>query len=177
VNILNPDPNRGETIISETRNGIPGELLDYYTFKGFKTMARFSINFGTLLGMDESMGQDAFKLYGEWALFGVKDQPFYYDRKSERMPVMVGLNIPTFGILDEYIEGSRDARIKEIEKDDWKWSIYARKQITEGLTVFGQAARDHLRQITWEGGPKFAGHSSTQFSGEWYYILRLELGI
>jgi hypothetical protein len=77
----------------------------------------------------------------------------------------------------EYIAGARDARIKEIEKDDWKWSIYARKQITEGLTVFGQAARDHLRQITWEGGPKFAGHSSTQFSGEWYYILRLELGI
>ena len=218
--------------VSVTRNGIPDEQLGYYTVRGFKTMARFSINFGTLFGMDKSMGADAFKLYGEWALLGVKDQPFYYDKKSERMPVMFGLNIPTFGILDmlsvemEYLKSrfrnnltvvfqkkwslpltfededptiynlddprfnppagyddadypalDKAARKKEMEEDDWKWSIYVRKQIIEGLTIYGQAARDHLRQITWEGGPKFAGHSSTQFSGEWYYIVRMELGI
>jgi hypothetical protein len=41
-----------------------------------------------------------FKVYSELALLGVEDQPFYYENKLERMPIMFGLNVPTFGLLD-----------------------------------------------------------------------------
>jgi hypothetical protein len=52
-------------------NGTPVNELDYYTFQGLKGM-----------------------------LLGIKNHPFYYEKKSERMPIMFGINIPTFGILD-----------------------------------------------------------------------------
>jgi hypothetical protein len=41
-----------------------------------------------------------FKLYSEVALLGVEDQPFYYEDKLERMPVMMGVSLPTFGLLN-----------------------------------------------------------------------------
>ncbi len=77
-------------------NGTPVNELNYYTFQGFKGMLHASFDIGTLMGLKEN----AFKLYGETALLGFKDYPFYYAKKSERMPIMFGLNIPTFGILD-----------------------------------------------------------------------------
>lgn len=70
----------------------------YYTFKGWKTMARASLDIGSLLNLNKSAGD--FKVYSEIALLGVEDQPFYYEKKTERMPVMGGITIPTFGLLD-----------------------------------------------------------------------------
>lgn len=75
---------------------IESDTLGYYTFRGAKIAARMSLDFAALLGM----GEERFKLYGEWALLGIKDYPFYYEKKSERMPIMFGLDIPTFGMLD-----------------------------------------------------------------------------
>jgi hypothetical protein len=39
-------------------------------------------------------------LYGEAALLGVKDYPVFYDNWKQRMPVMVGFNLPVFKQLD-----------------------------------------------------------------------------
>jgi hypothetical protein len=77
----------------------PGQI-GFYTFRGFKAMGRVSLNFGDLLGWDPQASGD-FKLYSEIALLGIEDQPYYYDKKSERMPIMAGLTVPTFGILDK----------------------------------------------------------------------------
>ena len=63
-------------------------------------MARVSLDIGTLLKVDGIHPGD-FKLYSEIALLGVKNQPYYYNKKSERMPIMGGLDIPTFGLLDK----------------------------------------------------------------------------
>jgi hypothetical protein len=71
---------------------------DYYTFRGFKVMAKAGLDLGSLLGSDKFQSGD-FKIYSEVALLGVKDQPYYYSRKSERMPIMAGINLPTFGLL------------------------------------------------------------------------------
>jgi len=77
----------------------PGQI-GFYTFRGFKAMGRVSLDFGSLLGWTpESQGD--FRLYSEIALLGIQDQPFYYDKKSERMPIMAGLAVPTFGILSK----------------------------------------------------------------------------
>jgi hypothetical protein len=188
-------------------NGTPRSDVDYYTFQGFKTMARASLDFGALFDMEKSMGKDAFKLYGEVALLGVENQPFFYEKRSERMPVMAGMNIPTFRLLDmlslemEYRksrfrnnqnvvfnrkwpipltnteENPAVYDLPELTKDDLKWSLYARKEVTEGINLFFQAASDHQRPIGFEYGPFLADFPATEFSSDWYYVLRVEVGI
>jgi hypothetical protein len=71
----------------------------YYTFRGIKLMAKACIDPKPLLGLD-IFGKEDLKLFGEVAVLGVKDYPFYYDDITKRMPVMFGINIPTFKILD-----------------------------------------------------------------------------
>ena len=75
--------------------------IGYYTFRGFKGMIRGALDMGSLLGfqgMARNPGE--FKVYSEVALLGIEDQPFYYEDKLERMPVMMGVSVPTFGILN-----------------------------------------------------------------------------
>lgn len=61
-------------------------------------MARASFDIGTLLGTGMIHSGD-FKLYAEMAILGIKNQPYYYDKIMDRMPMMVGINLPTFGLL------------------------------------------------------------------------------
>jgi hypothetical protein len=68
------------------------------TFKAIELMGRFSLNLGALFGMEESSGP--FKVFAEAALLGVENQPYYFEDRSERIPVMVGADIPTFKLLD-----------------------------------------------------------------------------
>ena len=77
----------------------------YYTLKGQMLMARFSVDFKPILGNQVDM-----KLYGEGSLLGVKNYPKYYTKPMERMPVMLGLNVPTMGWLD----------VLNVEVEYWK---------------------------------------------------------
>ncbi|MEO7956439.1 MAG: hypothetical protein ABIW76_07105 [Fibrobacteria bacterium] len=220
--------NSASTAVSRSANGVPGERLKYYTFRGIKTMARFSLDLGNLLGMDETFGDDAFKVYGEWALLGVEDQPYFYAKKSERMPVMLGVNLPTMKFLDvlgvevEYLKSrfqnniyslfidrvplplsengedysvydlnapiysdptradyrgpqGADSAAASFEKDDWKWSIYARKQIIQGMNLYVQVASDNLRHITADVSPMYT--PTTFRSSDWYWLIRLDMSI
>ncbi len=231
-----PDPNNpcyDQSFVSVTGNGIPGEDLAYYNFRGFKGMVRAKLDIGVIMGMEP----DNFKMYGEIALLGFKDYPFYYEKKSERMPMMFGLNIPTFGLLDafslelgylksrfpnnvhtlytkkwplplpddnvpisghtsnpwtfnledpaytdpnhpDYVEGAKEKIADAFTKDDWKWSVYARKQITEGFAVSTQVASDYQRQVLFQSyAPKFMNFPATRYSSDWYFVLRLEMGL
>ncbi|MEO6097937.1 MAG: hypothetical protein ABIW76_20660 [Fibrobacteria bacterium] len=85
--------------LSDSANGIPENRLSYYTFQGQKVMARAAIRPQKLLQSD-LLGPNDLTLYGEVALLGIKDYPFYYEKKTERMPVMFGFNFPTFKLLD-----------------------------------------------------------------------------
>jgi len=69
------------------------------TFKAIKVMGRASVNFSALFGMDEK-STGPFKLFGEIAVLGIENQPYYYENRAERIPIMVGAYIPTFGLLD-----------------------------------------------------------------------------
>ncbi|MFC1585358.1 hypothetical protein ACFL5V_07415 [Fibrobacterota bacterium] len=71
----------------------------YFTHKGTKLMAYFNLDFKPLLGMDAENPNDLI-LYGETAIIGLKNYGNTYDKISERMPVMFGFNVPTFGLLD-----------------------------------------------------------------------------
>lgn len=70
------------------------------THRGIKLMARGSISFKELFGI-ESLGENDLKLYSEVAVIGWKNYAGVYEKRGERIPVMVGFGIPTFGLLDE----------------------------------------------------------------------------
>jgi hypothetical protein len=169
----------------------------YYTFKGFKGMLRASADLGMLAGMQP--GQ--FRLYTETALLGIEDQPYYYEDKASRMPIMVGINVPTFGLLDrlaleaEFLKSAFpnsnatvlqngipvptdapfDFDLNDKKYDATKWTVYARKRVTSGVTLYAQAASDHLRHVEFSGLP--AAQTATPQMSDWYYVFRLEFGI
>jgi hypothetical protein len=62
-------------------------------------MAFFNLDFNALLGMDKTKTGD-FNLYGEVAQLGLKNYPIFYTQFAQRLPIMLGLSIPTFGICD-----------------------------------------------------------------------------
>lgn len=203
---------RGDSAILEgnvIRPGAPApNMADcaHYTFNGVKLMGRAAANLGSLIGHPK-VKPDDFKIYAEIALLGVKDYPFYYEKKMERMPVMAGINLPTFGLLDRlsaeveykksrfrntfgltYLETvpvpldnrnvnpyNEYAVTPEYTKDDWKWSFYAKREITKGVNVYAQAASDHLRHTDYEA--KIHARPTTLDYDEWYYIVRLEFGL
>jgi hypothetical protein len=92
----------------------------HYTFKGTKLMARITFDpLGTVRGkngkfLNKLCGENGGKLYGEIAIVGLKNfpaslvswfdnspqNPWGYTRVSERMPWMVGINIPLWKLLD-----------------------------------------------------------------------------
>lgn len=72
---------------------------NYYTFQGVKLMGSVSIDPKAFFPMD-FLGPEDLKIYSEVALLGVKNYDYYYNNRWQRMPVMVGINLPTFKLLD-----------------------------------------------------------------------------
>jgi hypothetical protein len=76
-----------------------------YTHQGTKLMAMFALDLKTVFGVTGLQPGDL-RLYGEAAVIGVEDYGTVYDNIWERIPVMIGFNVPTGGILDRLaIEG------------------------------------------------------------------------
>lgn len=86
-----------------------GDTL-FYTFKSTKLMGRFTLNPLALLESGMFGGEDL-KIYAELAVLGWKNYPrppgfdtlqqySFFENRNERMPVMFGINIPTFRMLD-----------------------------------------------------------------------------
>lgn len=72
--------------------------IEYVDAKTIFLMGRASLDPKPLLGMDASSRDGV--LYAEIAVIGLKNYPIYYEKVSERMPLMVGFYVPTFGFLD-----------------------------------------------------------------------------
>jgi hypothetical protein len=66
--------------------------------RAINLMGRVNLDFAEMLDIREKTG--SFNLYGEVAVLGVRNQPVYYENMIHRMPAMVGMHVPTFGILD-----------------------------------------------------------------------------
>lgn len=69
------------------------------TFQGVKLMGRASLDLKRYLHLPR-LGPEDLRLYAEVAVLGVRDQPYYYEHVADRMPMMFGANLPTFGLLD-----------------------------------------------------------------------------
>jgi hypothetical protein len=71
-----------------------------YTHRGTKVMGMFSLDIKKILGLDSYFGEKDMLLYGEGAIVGVKNYGTIYGKMTDRMPIMIGFNLPTFGALD-----------------------------------------------------------------------------
>ncbi|MDB5049084.1 MAG: hypothetical protein JWO30_2155 [Fibrobacteres bacterium] len=70
-----------------------------YSLAGTKVMLRGALDFKKIMPEYGGSAKD-YVLYFEMALLGVKDYPYLYEKKIERMPMLVGMNLPTYGFLD-----------------------------------------------------------------------------
>lgn len=178
-----------------------GGTLTPYSFAGTLLMARASFNaLGLLEG--HGLGRDALKVYLEAAVLGWKNYPGFYENRRERIPVMAGINLPTFDILDYlsleaeyypsklfpsmYYRSSYNVPQPGIYKsnnkwndaeratlDDWKWGIAARKSI-KGFAVIAQAGSDHTKLTDYSG---FDYDENLTRASHWYLQVRFMGGI
>jgi hypothetical protein len=164
----------------------PGDT-GFYTFKGTKLMARIMFDPKRLF-TESLLGKEDCKLYVEAAILGLESypasntidisnpsNPIGYDHLNQKIPVMMGFNIPTFNILDRaaleaewygcrypisnrmvIVNGyaapsgpSNDGYTwEDYRKDDWKLSINVEKTLFKKFSLIIQAARDHSKLET-----------------------------
>jgi hypothetical protein len=72
----------------------------FYTFQATKVMGHFTFDPKPLFGNPSMFGSEDWKLYGEIAVIGLKNYSYFYTKLSDRMPMMLGFNIPTFKMMD-----------------------------------------------------------------------------
>lgn len=141
--------------------------------KGIKLMVNATLDIKELFGGIEGLGPEDLKLYSEVALFGIRNDNVdkeLYGSYANRMPKMIGFNLPTFMLLDRlafeiehysapfaddlalfnHTAGNRPSPIPKdrdstITKDDFKWSVYASKVLHNHIKISLQAASDHFR--------------------------------
>jgi hypothetical protein len=88
---LLPNPNYNPNFRDDTTS---------FSLAGTKVMVRGAVDFKQFLMPSYSGASRDMVLYFELALLGVKNYDYIYEKRSERMPVLVGLNVPTWGWLD-----------------------------------------------------------------------------
>ena len=72
----------------------------YYTQAGVIVTVMAAVDLKKFLPPSPLLGPDDLRVFAEAALLGVKDYPVFYEKRTERMPVMLGVNLPGFGLLD-----------------------------------------------------------------------------
>ncbi len=172
-----------------------------FTTKGIKLMARASFNIQKLFPIS-ILGPEDLKIYGEVAMLGVENQPGFYKDRWQRLPIMMGMNLPTFKMLDvlsieaEYFSSTLPDNFDQVliynfpsynsysllfnnsrknRRDDWKWSLYASKKVATGLSLRAQVANDHYRTV--EQNNLFTGESLMRTPSNWYYVVSINFGI
>jgi hypothetical protein len=71
-----------------------------YTHRGIKAMGMASFDPKRAFGIGGNLGADDLKIYAECALIGVQNYGSVYADRSQRIPVVVGFNLPAFRWLD-----------------------------------------------------------------------------
>jgi len=85
------------TLIADTTVSVNLLKSQKITRRAINLMGRVGYDFAEAFDL---VGTGPFKLYAEAAVLGLENQPVYYENVRDRIPVMVGAHIPTFGLLD-----------------------------------------------------------------------------
>jgi hypothetical protein len=170
-----------------------------YTFSGQIVTARVALN--PLGGMETSLGKDPFKVYAEAAVLGVKNYDGFYEKMNERIPIMFGVNLPTFKALDflafeaeffpNKLPPSWQYRYRanvpqpgsEIEGFNLPWFEADRqkkddwkwglsaRKTFKGFALAAQGGTDHMHSSTQEE----SFHDLMSRPSHWYFMSRLIL--
>jgi hypothetical protein len=84
----------------ESAHGTSGSSWGNYNMQSTKLAASFSFDPKALVGDFGLLGANDLVVYGEAALLGVKNYPVLYENRLERTVAMLGVNVPTFKVLD-----------------------------------------------------------------------------
>jgi hypothetical protein len=177
-------------LIEKDSAGNPVDTLTG-SLAGTKLMARFRLDPKAWFASTGALGKDDLVLYGEAAILGLKNYPQFYDDIKRRIPVMLGLNLPTFGSFGLSVEAeyfaskiSSDnivarngswipAVTSQIDygRDDWKWSVNASKLWYGHFLWTAQVANDHLRL----GGnhDEDTGIEAMRTPEDWYWTSKM----
>jgi hypothetical protein len=184
-------------------------------FSGTMVMARLSFDPKRLFlpeNSDGIFGHDDLRLYSEMSILGLKDYPltdtnnlpaYAYDKIMNRIPVMIGLNLPAFKLLDvlscevEYwgnpypnsledvirgnqaspglMFGNGSNYKPENYKDHMKWSLYCTRTLFKSFQITGQIANDHY--FTKNPGDPMSSiqdyEQAFRKDGDWWWMLKL----
>lgn len=172
-----------------------------YTFQGTKVDARATIDLKYLLN-SEIFGKNDLKIYTEAAILGVEDYPGWYNNIMERIPVMVGFNLPAFKLLDvlaaevEYNPSPYQNSYQNVWKNnspvpdfnlptgqyfysDWEkktdddWKwSLYASRKIKNIRISGQVASDHTSRATYLPAGKKVYTEICPRTKDWYYMLR-----
>ncbi|MBF0431101.1 MAG: hypothetical protein HQK83_07475 [Fibrobacteria bacterium] len=171
----------------------------YYKQEGTKIMGRINFDPKPLFGSDLFADQEL-NFYAEIAVLGLKNQFTAYQKITERMPIMAGFHVPTFGLLDifalevEYYKTPNFVGFNEFQmasvpgetwfstQDDWRWAVYMKRSLLKDLFITGIITSDHWRLSLQEGGTtdiNFLPYNKQRVSTSrnWYWRVRLTWGI
>jgi hypothetical protein len=181
--------------ISVDAAGVPTRI-DTVTgsLSGIKLMGRLRMDPKAVIGYQEDglLGKDDFVIYTEFAILGLKDYPQFFEKITQRIPVMFGINLPGFNFFNWSIEvqyyGSPnsgdnlaaqngswippiDEAVINTNLDDWKYSVNASKVFGGHLALMGQIANDDLRL----GGnhDDAAGMQAMRTPSDWYWAAKI----
>ena len=137
----------------------PGDTV-FYTHRGTKVMGMFHFDPKAALGLSGPFGEQDLHLYGEMALVGVQNYGTIYSKRSERMPFMMGFNLPAFGFLDFLSI--------EVERYTAKYRVDYSKLGYDRSLYFKNINAPKLVAIR---GPSAIPLSAKDFAGEHYEVL------
>ncbi len=172
----------------------------HYSSKSTNVLCYASFDPKALLRSD-LFGKEDLKIYGEAAIMGTKNYPYRFDSLWQRIPVMGGINIPTFKVLDVfacevewwgnpwpnslylmYFSNARpkpqgvDQRYDTLTRykisDNWKWSVYAKRSF-KNMEIIAQIARDHFHGFYVDLSEK-DWYEVCARPNSWYYVLKFK---
>jgi len=140
---------------------------EYYSFAGAKCMARCALDPKAFFNAP-FFGKNDLRIYAEAAVLGTGTDPLYYTRIEQRIPAVIGFNVPAFNLLDVcaleaewwdnpypnsyyqpieygYPHPIVDPLAVYFKHTKWRWSAYASKAVLNGLILTAQVAHDHMR--------------------------------
>ncbi|NLW31398.1 MAG: hypothetical protein GXY77_08080 [Fibrobacter sp.] len=191
------------------------------TFRSTKFDARFTFDPKVFFSNNSIFGPNDLKFYAETAILGIKDPDYYpkdpggyplatdtlFPRPSlwHRIPIMIGVNIPTFKALDyftvefEYLKypyafnwwgpnsGNPTPQIIDVQnskrwiknykdRDNIKWTVYIKKSISN-LDIIALFGNDHITYPTFNAESHTNTEQSlrTNWDGHWYLKLQYNL--
>ena len=187
---LNPTLTTNSNNIVNDENGPVIENGDTLrlTLKSTKLMARFTFNPKRFFPELSIFGQEDGKIYSEVAVLGIKNYGTIFNDVIQRIPILVGINIPALKTLDvlslelEYFGYPGNLTISQgspvpISLGDefssqqmFRWSLFAQKTLVKGFCIKGLVGKDHFRTV--DAGGSVTNEELLRGKGNWHYNLR-----